>query len=147
MGRVTLRNGLLALLLAPATAWSQDLTSLVLPMGPPLVLAPLLAMKLRTDWLLPKNGTEASPRALMVLGGLEMVLWIVIVGAIVMLYFDERWLVAPAVPVALGVLVAAARRVGAPHRSWRFTLAMLSVFLPCWLVIQMASFVLFMSLG
>ena len=47
MGRVTLRNGLLALLLAPATAWSQDLTSLVVPMGPPLVLAPLLAMKLR----------------------------------------------------------------------------------------------------
>ena len=83
----------------------------------------------------------------MVLGGLEMALWIVIAGAIVMLYFDERWLVAPAVPVALGVLVAAARRVGAPHRSWRFTLAMLSVFLPCWLVIQMASFVLFMSVG
>ena len=83
----------------------------------------------------------------MVLGGLEMVLWIVIAGAIVMLYFDERWLVVPAIPVALAVLVAAARRVGSPHRSWRFTLAMLSVFPPCWLVIQMASFVLFMSVG
>ena len=147
MGRVTLRNGLLALLLAPATAWSQDISSLVDPMGPPLVLAPLLVMKLRERWLLPKNGTEASSRALLLFGALEIALWIVIAGAIVLLYFDERWLVAPAIPAALAVLVAAARRVGAPHRSWRFTLAMLSVFLPCWLVIQMASFVLFMSVG
>jgi hypothetical protein len=147
MGRVTLRNGLLALLLAPSTAWSQDISSLVDPMGPPLVLAPLLVMKLRERWLLPKNGTEASLRALLLFGALEIALWIVIAGAIVLLYFDERWLVAPAVPAALGVLVAAVRRVGAPHRSWRFTLAMLSVFLPCWLVIQMASFVLFMSVG
>jgi hypothetical protein len=145
MGRVTLRNGLLALLLAPATAWSQDISSLVDPMGPPLVLAPLLVMKLRERWLLPKNGTEASSRALLLFGALEIALWIVIAGAIVLLYFDERWLVAPAIPVALAALVAAARRVGAPHRSWRFTLAMLSVFPPCWLVIQAASFVLFMS--
>jgi hypothetical protein len=51
MGRVALRPGPLALLLAPAPAWSQDLTSLVVPLGPPLVLAPLLAMKLREQWL------------------------------------------------------------------------------------------------
>lgn len=144
MARLIVRNGLLALLLTPAVAWSQDISSLVLPLGPPLVLAPLLAMKLRNDWLLPKNGTEASSQALAVLGAVEMVLWIVIAGAIVLMYFDERWLVAPAVPVALAVLVAAVRRVGAPHKSWRFTLAMLSVFPPCWLVIQAASFVLFL---
>lgn len=147
MGRVALRSGLLALLLAPATAWSQDITSLVLPLGPPLVLAPLLAMKLRERWLLPKNGTEASPQALMVLGGLEIALWIVIAGAIGLVFFDERWLVAPAVPVAFGVLLAAGRRVGAPHRSWWFTLALLSVLPLCWLVIQAASFVLFLSMG
>ena len=57
----------------------------------------------------------------------------------------ERWLVAPAVPVALGVLVPAVRRVGAPHRSWRFSLAMLAVFPVTWLVIQAASYVLFFS--
>lgn len=144
MGRVALRNGLLALLLAPATAWSQDITSLVVPLGPPLVLAPLLVMKLRNDWLLPKNGTEASSQALVVLGALEIALWIVIAGAIVLVFFDERWLVAPAVPVALAILFAAVRRVGAPHRSWRFSLAMLAVFPPCWLFIQAWSFVLFL---
>ena len=147
MGRVALRNGLLAVLLAPAAAWSQDLTSLVVPLGPPLVLAPLLAMILRERWLLPRNGTEASPQALMVLGGLEIALWIVIAGAIVLVFFDERWLVAPAVPVALGVLVPAVRRVGAPHRSWRLSLAMLAVFPVTWLVIQAASYVLYFSVG
>jgi hypothetical protein len=111
------------------------------------VLAPLLAMKLRERWLLPKNGTEASPRALLAFGALEIALWIVIAGAIVLVFFDERWLVAPAVPVALGVLVRAVRRVGAPHRSWRFSLAMLAVFPVIWLVIQAASYVLYFSVG
>jgi hypothetical protein len=147
MGRVAFRNGFLALLLAPATAWSQDITSLVLPLGPPLVLAPLLAMKMREGWLLPKNGTEASPQALAMFGSLEIALWIVIAGAIVLVLFDERWLVAPAVPVALAVLFAAVRRVGAPHRSWWFSLAMLAVLPVTWLVIQAASYVLFLSMG
>jgi hypothetical protein len=62
-------------------------------------------------------------------------------------FFDERWLVAPAVPVALGVLIAAVRRVGAPHRSWRFSLAMLAVLPVTWIVIQAASYVLFLALG
>ena len=147
MGRVAIRSGLLALLLAPPAACSQDMTSLVVPLGPPLVLAPLLAMKLRNDWLLPKNGTDASSQTLVVLGALEMALWIVVAGAIGLVYFGERWLVAPAVPVALAVLIAAVRRVGAPHRSWRFTLAMLSVLPLCWLVIQAASYVLFLAMG
>jgi hypothetical protein len=147
MARVTIRNALLTLLLAPSAVWAQDITSLVMPLGPPLGLAPLLAMKLRHDWLLPKNGTEAASQALTILGAVEIVLWIVIGGAIVMIYFDERWLLAPVVAVALAILVAAVRRVGAPHRSWRFTLAMLSVLPLCWLVIQAASFVLFMSIG
>jgi hypothetical protein len=147
MGRVANRSGLLALLLAPPAAWSQDMTSLVVPLGPPLVLAPLLAMKLRNDWLLPKNGTEASAQALVVLGALEIALWIVIAGAFALVFFDERWLVAPAVPVALGILVAAVRRVGAPHRSWRFSLAMLAVLPVTWIVIQAASYVLFLAMG
>lgn len=61
-------------LLAPQVAWAQDATVLAVVLGPPLLAAPFLAQYLRSRWLLPRNGTEASVRAVVFAWVLVLVL-------------------------------------------------------------------------
>lgn len=127
MARLAYRAGLFALL-APAVAWAQDATVVALAVGPPLLLAPVLVAWLRRRWLLPRNGTEASTRALVVVGIVEWLLWLLVGFLAVTVIFDERWLALLLAGAGLVALLYTLRTLGAPHRSWGFTLAMVAVF-------------------
>ena len=127
MARLAIRPGLVALL-APAVAWAQDATVLALAIGPPLLLAPLVVAWLRRQWLLPRNGTEASTRALVAVGAVEWLLWLLVGYLVAMVIFDERWLALVLAGAGLVALLYTLRTLGAPHRSWGFTLAMVAVF-------------------
>lgn len=127
MARLAIRPGLVALF-TPAVAWAQDVTALALAIGPPLLLAPLLVAWLRRRWLLPGNGTEASTRALVVVGIVEWLLWLLVGFLAVTVIFDERWLALLLAGAGLVALLFLLRTLGAPHRSWGFTLAMVAVF-------------------
>jgi len=118
----------IAALLAPAAAWSQDATVLVVMLGPPLLATPFVAQYVRRRWLLPHNGTSASIRALVATGGVEWLLWTFVGYMGAMVVFDERMLAAGLALAGLAAVVFAIRALGAPHRSWGFTLAMVAVF-------------------
>jgi hypothetical protein len=117
-----------AVVLAPAVAWAQDVTVLAVAFGPPLVAAPLLAQYLRARWLLPSNGTSAPRRAWIAAGVVEFLLWMFVGYLAAMVVFDERWLALVLLVAGLAALLYTLRGLGAPHRSWGFTLAMLAVF-------------------
>jgi hypothetical protein len=117
-----------AALLAPVVAWAQDATVLAVAFGPPLLVAPFLAQYVRARWLLPRNGTSAPRRAWIAAGIVEGLLWVFVGYLAAMVVFDERWLALILLVAGLAALLFTLRALGAPHRSWGFTLAMLAVF-------------------
>jgi hypothetical protein len=117
-----------AALLAPVVAWAQDATVLAVAFGPPLLVAPFLAQYVRARWLLPRNGTSAPRRAWIAAGIVECLLWVFVGYLAAMVVFDERWLALILLVAGLAALLFTLRALGAPHRSWGFTLAMLAVF-------------------
>jgi hypothetical protein len=117
-----------AALAAPAAAWAQDATVLAVALGPPLLAAPFLAQYLRARWLLPRNGTTATRRAFVATGFVEFLLWAFVGYLAAMVVFEES-LLAPVLAFAgLAGVALTLRTLGAPHRTWGFTLAMLAVF-------------------
>lgn len=127
MGRLASSPGA-ALLLAPAVAWAQDATVLAVALGPPLLATPLVAQYVRRRWLLPRNGTGASWRALAAAGLVEWLLWGVVGYCAALVVFQESWLALMAAALGIAAVAFVVRAVGKPHRSWGFTLAMLAVF-------------------
>jgi hypothetical protein len=117
-----------AALLAPAVAQAQDATVLAVALGPPLLAAPFVAQHLRRRWLLPHNGTEAPLRALVATGVVECLLWLFVGYLASLVIFDERWPALALIAAGLAALLFTLRALGAPHRSWGFTLAMVAVF-------------------
>lgn len=140
MARVARPTGL-ALLLAPAAAWSQDATAVVVFGAPPLLLAPFVTLYLRAKYLVPAAGAQGRLAALAAFGAAELVLWIAIAGTVALTYFAERWAVTAITVLAILGLVSTARLVGAPHPSWRFTAGMLLVFPVTWLLLQLGWYV------
>jgi hypothetical protein len=137
----------IATLFAPAAAWSQDATVLAVALGPPLLAAPVLAQYVRRRWLLPRNGTSASFRALVGIGVLEWLLWLFVGYLAALVVFDERLLALGLALVGLAVVVLAMRALGAPHRSWGFTLAMVAVFPAVMAAAMVFSLVIAFALG
>lgn len=133
-------------LLAPASAWAQDATVLAVAFGPPILAAPFLAQVVRSKWLLPGNGTDASVRALAVTGIVEALLWMLVGYLAAMAIFDERVLALPLLAAGLVALLLLLRRLGAPHRSWGFTLAMLAVFPAVFVVAMLFALVIAFTL-
>jgi hypothetical protein len=117
-----------AALLAPVVAWAQDATVLAVAFGPPLLAAPFLAQYVRARWLLPRNGTSATRRAWIAAAVVEILLWVFVGYLAAMVVFDERGLALILFVPGLAALLFTLRALGAPHRSWGFTLAMLAVF-------------------
>ena len=127
-----------AWLLAPAAVSAQDVTAVVALGVPPLLLACLLSLIVRAKYLMTDVGAMRRLAGLAAFGLAELALWLVIGGAVAMVYFAERWpVIAIAVLAVLG-LASTARLVGAPHPSWRFTLGFLLVFPVTWLLLQLA---------
>jgi hypothetical protein len=127
-----------AWLLVPAAASAQDVTAVVALGVPPLLLACLVSLIVRAKYLIPVVGAMRRLAGLAAFGVAELALWLVIGGAVAMVYFAERWpVIAIAVLAVLG-LASTARLVGAPHPSWRFTLGFLLVFPVTWLLLQLA---------
>jgi hypothetical protein len=116
------------LLLAPAMAWAQDATVLAVAFGPPLLAAPIVAQYVRKHWLLPSNGTAATLRVLVVGGIVECLLWVAVGYCVALVVFQEQWLALVAAMAGIAAIALVMRTLGAPHRSWGFTLAMLCVF-------------------
>ncbi|MCM2311847.1 MAG: hypothetical protein NDI84_10625 [Steroidobacteraceae bacterium] len=127
MARLAPRIGVAALL-APTAAWSQDATVLAVAFGPPLLAAPFLAQYLRSRWLLPRNGTSASLRVLIVTGSVEWLLWLSVGYLAARVVFEEELLALGLAVAGAAAVVFTLRALGAPHRSWGFTLAMVAVF-------------------
>jgi hypothetical protein len=127
VARLAPRIGIAALL-APAAAWSQDATVLAVAFGPPLLAAPFLAQYLRSRWLLPRNGTSASLRVLIVTGIVEWLLWLFVGYLAARVVFEEELLASGLAVAGAAAVVFTLRALGAPHRSWGFTLAMVAVF-------------------
>ena len=127
MGRVASRLGA-ALLLAPVMAWAQDAAVLAVAFAPPLLAAPFVAQYARQHWLLRRNGTAATLRALVVAGIVECLLWVAVGYCAALVVFQEQWLALVAAMVGTAAIALVMRTLGAPHRSWGFTLAMLAVF-------------------
>jgi hypothetical protein len=117
-----------ALLPAPAAAWAQDATVLAVALGPPLLATPVVAQCVRQRWLLARNGTGASWRALAAAGFVEWLLWIAVGYCAAQAVFQESWLALVAAALGIAAIALVVRAVGKPHRSWRFTLAMFTVF-------------------
>lgn len=126
----------IAALFAPAAAWSQDVTVLAVAFGPPLLATPVLAQYVRSRWLLPRNGSSATMRALVGTGVVEALLWLLVGYLGAMVIFDERLLALGLALAGLAAVVFTIRALGAPHRSWGFTLAMVAVF-PAVMVVAM----------
>ena len=101
---------------------------LAVAFGPPLIAAPFLAQYVRARSLLPRNGTSAAPRAWIVAGIVEVLLWVFVGYMAAMVVFEERWLALILLGAGLAALLYTLRGLGAPHRSWGFTLKMLAVF-------------------
>jgi hypothetical protein len=118
----------IAALLAPAVAWSQDATVLVVTLGPPLLAAPFIAQYVRSRWLLPRNGTHASLRALVVTGVPEWLLWLFVSYLAARVVFAEDLLALGLAVAGVAAVAFTVRALGAPHRSWGFTFAMVAVF-------------------
>jgi hypothetical protein len=118
----------IAALLAPAVACSQDATVLAVALGPPLVAAPFVTQYARNRWLLPRNGTSASLRALVVTGVVEWLLWLLVGYLAARLVFAEELLALGLAVAGMAAIVFTLRTLGTPHRSWGFTLAMVAVF-------------------
>ena len=117
-----------AALIVPAIAWAQDATVLAVAFGPPLLAAPFLAQYLRARWLLPRNGTTATRRAFVATGFVEFLLWTLVGYLAAMVVFEESLLALVLVLAGLAGVALTLRTLGAPHRTWGFTLAMLAVF-------------------
>jgi hypothetical protein len=124
-------------LLAPALASAQDATAVVALGAPPLLLACLVTLVLRAMYLAPVEGAMRRIAGLAAFGVAELALWIVIGGAVAMVYFAERWAVLAIAALAVLGLASTARLVGAPHPSWRFTLGFLLVFPVAWSLLQL----------
>ncbi len=120
---------------------------LAVAFGPPLLATPLVAQYLRSHWLLPRNGTVASVRALAVAGMVECLIWLCVGYLAALVIFDERWLALALVVAGLAALLFTLRAVGAPHRSWAFTLAMVAVFPAVFVVAMLVSLLIAMALG
>jgi hypothetical protein len=146
MARLTRLLAVVALL-APQVAWAQDATVLAVVLGPPLLAAPFLAQYLRSRWLLPRNGTEASVRALAVTGIVECLLWALVGFLTATVVFDEGRLALALLVAGLAALLFTLRALGAPHRSWIFTLAMVAVFPAVFAVAVVFAWVLVLVLG
>lgn len=146
MARVT---GLLAAaaLLVPLVAWAQDATVLAVAFGPPLLATPFVAQYVRSRWLLPRNGTSASTRALVTAGVLESVLWVFVGYLTAMVIFDERALALVLALAGLSALAFTMRSLGAPHRSWGFTLSIMAVFPAVFAIAMLFSSVVAFTLG
>ena len=126
-----------ALLLAAAPAWSQDATAVVALAAPPLLVAWLATLLIRAKYLVPVAGATRRLAGLAAFGVAELALWLVVGGTAAMVYFAERWAVLAIAALAVLGLASTARLVGAPHPSWRFTLAFLLVFPVTWLLLQL----------
>ena len=109
-------------------AWAQDATILAVAFGPPLLAAPVVAQYARQHWLLPRNGTAATWRALVVAGMVECLLWVAVGYCAALVVFQEQWLALVAAVIGVAAIAVVMRTLGAPHRSWGFTLAMVAVF-------------------
>lgn len=136
-----------AALLTPVVAWSQDATVLALALGPPLLAAPFIAQYLRSRWLLPRNGTSTSMRALVATGVLEWLLWLFVGYLAARLVFAEDLLALGLAVAGVAAVAFTVRRLGAPHRSWRFTLAMVAVFPAVLAVATLVAMVAVLVLG
>ena len=136
-----------AALLTPAAAWAQDATVLAVAFGPPLLAAPFIVQYVRSRWLLPRNGTSATPRAFVATGVIELLLWIFVGYLTAMVIFDERALAFVLALAGLSALAFTMRSLGAPHRSWGFTLAMLAVFPAVFAVAMLLSSAIAFTLG
>lgn len=136
-----------AALLVPVAAHAQDATVLAVSLGPPLLAAPFLAQYLRSRWLLPRNGTEASVRALAVTGIVECLLWMFVGFLAATVFFEEDPLALALLVPGVAALLFLLRALGAPHRSWAFTLAMVAVFPVVFVVGVVIAWVLVLVLG
>lgn len=146
MARVK-RWSAVAALLAPAAAWAQDATVLAVAFGPPVLLAPFFAQYLRARWLLPRNGTSATRRAFVATGLVEVLLWIVVGYLAAMVVFEESLLALVLALAGLAAVALTMRSLGAPHRTWGFTLAMLAVFPAVFAVAMLFALVVAFMLG
>jgi len=146
MARVTRWFAAVALV-APAAAWAQDATVLAVAFAPPLVVAPVLAQYVRARWLLPRNGTSATRRAIVATGIVEFLLWIFVGYLTAMVVFDESALALALALAGLAAVALTLRSLGAPHRSWGFTLVMLAVFPAVFAIAMLCAMVAAFILG
>jgi hypothetical protein len=146
MARLTRLFAVVALLV-PQLAWGQDATVLAVVLGPPLLAAPFLAQYLRSRWLLPRNGTEASVRALAATGIAECLLWALVGFMAATAFFGENRLALVLLVAGVAALLFLLRALGAPHRSWAFTLALAAVFPAVLVVAIVFAWVLVLLLG
>jgi hypothetical protein len=123
--------------LAPAAARAQDATALVVMMAPPFLLAPLLAVVIRHRWLLHVGGVGRSMRTAVALASIEFVLWLLAAWCAAVVYFQGKWGAVLALGAIMVGIVALVRRLGVPHTSWLFSLALTSVFPAVWAIVQL----------
>jgi len=120
---------------------------LVVFIAPPLLLVPVIVAVIRHRWLLHGNPTLPLFRTVLALGTLEFLLWLLAgwFGAVV--FFQGKWGAALALGGVLTVILALDRRIGAPHRSWLFSLAFMSVVPGVWVIVQLLWYWLFLLWG
>ncbi len=105
-------------------------------LAPPVLLAPFIAALIRRRWLRQINGTPPLVRTLLALGTLEFVLWLLTAWFAAVVYFQGKWGATLALGATMTAILFLDRRLGAPHRSWLFSLAFMTVFPGAWLLVQ-----------
>ena len=101
----------------------------------------------KSSGTLPRNGTSATRRAFVATGLVEVLLWIVVGYLTAMVIFEESLLALVLALAGLAAVALTLRSLGAPHRTWGFTLAMLAVFPTVFAVAMLFALVAALILG
>jgi hypothetical protein len=109
---------------------------LVVFIAPPFLLAPVITALIRRRWLFHLDRTAPLFRTLLALGTLEFLLWLAAARFAAVVYFQGKWGATLALGAIMAAILALDRRLGAPHRSWLFSLAFMSVFPGVWVILQ-----------
>jgi hypothetical protein len=105
-------------------------------MAPPFLLVPVIAAVIRHRCLVHLNRPLLFSTVL-ALGALELLLWLVAAWFAAVVYFQGKWGAALALGVAMIAILTLDRRIGAPHRSWLFSLSFMSVVPGVWVIVQL----------